>query len=137
MKSLAMAVLLVCSGGAMAASGDEPSTYSADMGPPPWVDNSGGGIARMRMYPDVLCAPNTPPELLHRCPGYGSGQPDQGPYAATQRPQAQRPYVAPVPQVYPQYPDGRPAYAQRSRRDRDGDGVENRRDRYPDDPRRH
>ena len=44
-------------------------------------------------------------------------------------------YVAPwgVAQASPYY--GYTAPYQRTRRDRDGDGVPNRRDRYPDDPR--
>jgi hypothetical protein len=40
---------------------------------------------------------------------------------------------SPAPRVLPLYPN----VAQPSRRDRDGDGVRNRYDRWPDDPRRH
>lgn len=40
-----------------------------------------------------------------------------------------------VAQASPYYNNGYAAPYQRTRRDRDGDGIPNRRDRYPDDPR--
>lgn len=43
-----------------------------------------------------------------------------------------RVYYPPTARFYPHVP-----YVQPSRRDRDGDGVRNRDDRYPDDPRRY
>jgi hypothetical protein len=77
--------------------------------------------------------------------------PDYGPVPGTPEyygnsgfPPAGQPYIYDyrsgryVPHAYrsaPAYPYVHP-YAQRSRRDRDGDGVRNREDRYPDDPRR-
>lgn len=72
-------------------------------------------------------------------PGCGAG-PSGGPYGA---PGSGR-YVAPAypplgaygPYAYDRYTYARPAYPylRPHRRDRDGDGVRNSRDRYPDNP---
>jgi hypothetical protein len=71
------------------------------------------------------------------------GHPQQQPYGYDNRVYPQQPYAYGNQygnRAYPQTPQVRPAYPytpyETTRRDRDGDGVRNNRDRFPDDPRR-
>jgi hypothetical protein len=75
-------------------------------------------------------------------PAWCFGQAGQQPQAQYNNPYVwsnRSPYVYGTPwgvaQASRYYNNGYAAPYQRTRRDRDGDGIPNRRDRYPDDPR--
>lgn len=91
-----------------------------------WAQDGGAEAqagSAWRQKPDYGPAPGTPEYY-----GNSGWPPAQQIYPYGYGDRAQAPRAAPA---YPYVP-----LARASRRDRDGDGVRNSRDRYPDDPRR-